>query len=130
METSVDRYVTQERNSDFSCIDRIRELSVRQLFEPAVIGVIEQDLVTNVQENLRVELSLKSLSPLNTITSKVIVIGADCNSAQVDRNIQKICTPDDSHMSYPSRVGTTGFNVGVFSPLRGSNSTVSTCVAW
>ena len=32
-------------------IDRIRKLSVRQLFEPAVIGVIGQDLVTNVQEN-------------------------------------------------------------------------------
>ena len=69
-------------------IDRIRKLSARQLFEPAVIGFIGTDLVTNDQENSRVELSLNIFSPLNTITTKAIVTGAACNSAQVDRNIR------------------------------------------
>ena len=54
--------------------DRIRKLSV-ELFEPAVIGVIGHNLVTNVQENSRVELSLNSLSRINTNTSKAIMIG-------------------------------------------------------
>ena len=63
-----------------------------------------------------------SLSPLNKVTSKAIVTGAACNSAQVDRNIQKICTPDDRNIQSPSRVGTPGVNVGVFSPSRVRNS--------
>ena len=63
-------------------IDIIRKLSVRPiLFEPAVIGVIRQDLVTNVRENSRVEISLKSLSPINTISLKEIVTGTACNGA-------------------------------------------------
>ena len=64
-----------EPKEETHIIDRIRKLSVRQLFEPAVIGVIGQDLVTNVQENSSVDLSLESLSPLNTIMLKAIVIG-------------------------------------------------------
>ena len=66
---------SSEPKEETHIINRICKLSVRQLFEPAFIGVIEQDLVTNVQDNSRVEISLKSLSPLNTITSKSIVIG-------------------------------------------------------
>ena len=79
-----------EPNEETHIIDRIRKFSVRQLCEPAVIGVIGQDLVTNFKENFRVELSINSLSPLNTITSKAIVIGATCNSAQVDSNTLKV----------------------------------------
>ena len=74
-------------------IHRIRKLSVRQLFDPAVIGIIGQDLITDVQENSRVELSLKSLSPLIKVTLKEIVTGAACNTAQLDTNNQKLCTP-------------------------------------
>ena len=60
------RYPKEETHN----IDRIRKLSVGpMLFEPAVIRVIRQDLVTNVRETLRVDLSLKSLSPLYTISS-------------------------------------------------------------
>ena len=45
------------------------------------------------------------------ISSKDIVTGAACNSAQVDRNIRN-----------PSRVGNPEVNVDVFSPSRSSNS--------
>ena len=62
-------------------IDRIRKLSVRQLFKPAVIGVIVQDFITNFQESSRMELSLKSFSLLNTITSKATMTRTACNSA-------------------------------------------------
>ena len=92
-------------------IYRIHKLSVRQLFETAVIGVIGQELIKNAQENLSVDLSLNSLSLLNTITPKAIVTGAACNSAQVDRNIRKSCTPDDRNIRNPSRVGTPEVNV-------------------
>ena len=45
--------------SETHIVDRIRKLSVGVgLFEPSFIGVIGKELVTNVQENLRVELSL------------------------------------------------------------------------
>ena len=92
-------------------IDRIRKLSIRPiLFEPAIIGVIGQDLVMNVQKNLHMEISLEILSPLNTISSKDIVTGTVRNSAQVDRNIHN-----------PSKVGNPEFNVDVFSPICGSN---------
>ena len=88
-------------------IHRIRKLSVRPiLFKPSIIGVIRQDLVTNVRENLPVDLSLKSLSLLNTISSKEIVTGAAYKSAHIDRNIQKSCTPVDRNIWNPSRVGT------------------------
>ena len=87
-------------------IDRIRKLSVRPiLFEPAIIGVIGQDLVMNVQKNLHMEISLEILSPLNTISSKDIVTGTVWNNAQVDRNIWN-CTPVDRNIRDPSRVGT------------------------
>ena len=53
---------------DTQIIDRIRKLSVRPiLFEPAVLQVIGQDLVTSVRETSHMNLSLKSLSPRNTI---------------------------------------------------------------
>ena len=105
-------------------IHRIRKLSVRQLFDPDVIGIIGQDLITDVQENSRVELSLKSLSQLNTITSKAIVIGSACKCAQVDRNIRKSCTTPDRNIWNHNRVGTPGVNKGVFSPSHGSNSSL------
>ena len=93
-------------------IDRIRKLSVRPIiFEPAVIWVIGQDLVTNVQENSRVELSLKSLYPLNTIMPKAIVTVAACNSMQFDSNIRESCTSYDRKIRNPNRIGTPGVNV-------------------
>ena len=111
-----------EPKEETHIVNIIRKLSVRQLFKPAFIGVIRQDLVTNVQENLRVEISLRSLSPLNTITPKAIVIGAACNSAHVDRNTLESCTPPDRKIRNHSRVGTPVVNAGVFSPSRGNNS--------
>ena len=63
---------------DTHIIDWIRKLSVRTiLFNPAVIG---QDFITSVRETSRDGFSLKSFSPLNTISSKEIVTGAACNS--------------------------------------------------
>ena len=82
-------------NEETHIIDRIRKLPVRQLFRPPIIGVIRQDLVMNVQDNSRVELSLESLCPLSMITSKAIVIGSARKSAKVDRNTLKSCTPPD-----------------------------------
>ena len=67
---------SSDQKEETHIIDGIRKLSVRQLFEPVVIEVIGQDFIENVKENSRVELSLKILSPLNTIMSKAIVIGA------------------------------------------------------
>ena len=106
-------------------IDRIRKLSVRQIFEPAVIGVIGQDLVTNVKENSRVDLSVKSLSSLNMIKSKAIMIGLECKIAEVDRNTLKSCTLPDKTIRNHSRIGTPGVNEGVFSPSSGNNSSFS-----
>ena len=63
-------------------VDIIRKLSVGVgLFEPAVIGRgIGNYLVMNILENLRVELSLNSLSPLNMNTSRSFVSGSACKS--------------------------------------------------
>ena len=63
-------------------VDRVRKLSVGVgIFEPAVIGGgIVNNLITNVLENLREELSLNSLSPLNTNMSKAFVICSACKS--------------------------------------------------
>ena len=71
------------------------------------------------------EISLKSLSPLNTITSKATVIGLACKSAQVDSNTLKSCTPPDRKILNHSRVGTPGVNEGVFSPICGNTSIFS-----
>ena len=68
------------------------------------------------------ELSLKRLSPLNTNTSKAIVIGLACKSAEVDRNTLKSCTPPDRTIKNNSRIGTPAVNEGVVSPSRGNNS--------
>ena len=60
-------------------IYRVRTLSIGVgTLKPAVIGIIEQnstDLVTHVLKNSSEQLSMKSLSPLNTIQSKAFVIG-------------------------------------------------------
>ena len=73
------------------------------------------------------DLSLNTLSPLNTISSKEIVTGAACKSMQVDRNIRKSCTPVDRNIRNPSRVGTPEVNVDVFSTSRGSSSSFTKC---
>ena len=82
---------------DTHIVDRVRKLSVGViLFEPSVIGGgIGNDLVMNVLENLRVELSLNSLSLLNTNTPKEFVIGSACKSVGVDGNTMKSCTSSD-----------------------------------
>ena len=67
-------------------------------------------------------ISLKSLSLINTITSKVIVIDLSCRSAEVYSNTMKSCTPPDRTIWNHSRVGTPGFNIDFFSPSRGNNS--------
>ena len=103
-------------------IDRVRKLSVGVgIFEPAVIGVIGNDLVTNVLENLRVELSVNILSPLNTNMSKVFVVCSACKSVEADRNTLN-CTPPDRTIRNHSRIGTPGGNEGVFSPSHGKTS--------
>ena len=103
-------------------IDKFLKLSVGVgLFEPAVIGVIIKYLVTNFQENSRMEISLNSLSLLNTDTSKAILIGLAYKSAGVDRNTLS-CTPPDRTIWNHSRIGTPGVNEGVFSPSRGKIS--------
>ena len=100
-------------------VDRFLKLSVGVgLFKPAVIGVIIKYLVTNFQENSRMELSINRLSPLNTDTSKAIVISLEYKSAGVDRNTLS-CTPSDRTIWNHSRIGTPGVNKGVFSPTRG-----------
>ena len=53
---------SSETKEDTHIINRTRKLSVRQLFEPAVIGFIRQDLVINSQENLRVDISQELVS--------------------------------------------------------------------
>ena len=66
---------------------RVRNLSVKVgLFEPAVIGGCIGP-VTNVLENLCVDLPLNRLFPLNTNTLKAFVIGSECKSVGVNRNI-------------------------------------------
>ena len=103
-------------------VDRICKLSVGvRLFEPAVIAFIRKDLVMNVQDNLRVELSLNSLSPLNTVMSKAIVIGSSFKSVEVDRNTLS-CTPPYRTVRNHSRIGTPAVHEGVFSPSRGKIS--------
>ena len=103
--------------------DRVPKLSVGVgLFEPAVIGGgIGNDLVANFLDNLHVKVSLNSLSPLNTNTSKVFVIGSACKSVGVDRNTLN-CTPPDRTIRNHIRIGTPGVNEGVFSPSRGKTS--------
>ena len=97
-------------------VERVRKLSVGVgLFEPAVIGVIGKDLITNVQENLRMELSLNSLSLLNTNMSEAFVIGSTCKSVGVDSNTPN-CRSRDRTIRNHSRIGTPGVNEGAFSP--------------
>ena len=107
-------------------VDRVRKLSVIVgLFDPAIIGGgIGNDLVTNVLENSRVELSFNILSPLNTNTPNAFVIGLTCKSVGVDWNTIN-CTLPDRTIRNHSRVGTPGVNEGVFSPSRGKTSNFS-----
>ena len=60
---------------------------------PDVIGIIRQDSidpVTHLLTNSSEQLSITSLSPLNTFQSKVFVIDLQCESVEGNRNI--ICT--------------------------------------
>ena len=99
-------------------VDRVRKLSVRfGLFETAAIGGgIVNDLIMNVLENSRVELSLNILYPLNTNTLKAFMIGSACKSVGVYRNNLN-CTLPDKTIQNHSRIGTPGVNEGVFSPI-------------
>ena len=99
---------------DTHITDRIKKLSIRKItLEPVVIG---QDLVTSVRETSRKGLSLKSLKLLHTISVKEIFTDAACNITQVDRIAVR--TPiRDIHR-------TPGFDLYVFSPSRGSNSSL------
>ena len=66
--------------------DGIQKLLIIPItYEPVVIG---QDLVTIVRETSLEDLSRESLKPLHTISSKEIVTGAACNSAQVVSIVQ------------------------------------------
>ena len=63
--------------SETHIVDRVCTLSVIvKLFETDVVIGGSVGPVTNVLENLRVELPLNSLSPLNMNQSKVFVIGS------------------------------------------------------
>ena len=92
-------------------VDRVLILSVGfGLLKPAVIGGgIINDLVTNVLDNLRVELSLNSLSPLNMNTLKAFMIGLSCKSVWVNRNTLNCMSPDRTIFNH-SRIGTPGVN--------------------
>ena len=115
-------YPRSDPMAETHIVDRVRKLLVGVgLFEPAVIGFIGKYLVTNTQENLVVELSLNSLSPLNTNTSKAIVIRPSCKRAGVDSNTLS-CTPPDMMIRNHSSIGTPGVNEGVLSPSRGKIS--------
>ena len=72
--------------------------------------------VTNVMENLRMELPLDRLSPLNMNQSKVFVIGSQDESVEGNRNI--ICTSRDSRniRVYHSRIGNLVVNKDVSNP--------------
>ena len=65
-------------------VDRFRNFSVGVgLFEPAIVIGGRISPITNILENLRVEIHLDSLSPLSTNQSKVFVIGSECKSVGV-----------------------------------------------
>ena len=70
------------------------------------------------------EISLNSLSPLNTNTSKAFVIGSACKSVGVDRNTLS-CTPPDRTIQNQSKIGTPGVNEGVLGPICGKTSSFS-----
>ena len=99
--------------ADTHIVDRVRKLSVGVgLFEPSAIGgCIRKDLLTNVQDNWRVELSLNSLSQLNTNILKAFVIGSACNSVGVNSNTLNCTSPDRTIQNY-RRIGTPGVNEG------------------
>ena len=97
--------------ADTHIFDRIRKLSVG-IFDPAVIIVTGKDLIKNVLDNPRVEISINSLSPPNTNTSKAIVIDLACKSIEVDSNTLKSCTPPDRKIRNHSRIGTPSVNKG------------------
>ena len=91
-------------------VDRVCNLSVRVgLFETAVVIGGRIGPVTNVLDNLRMELPLNSLSQINKNQSKVFVIGLVCNSVGVNMNIL-YCTLPDSRifLRNHSRIGTPG----------------------
>ena len=73
--------------SETHIFDIVCNLSVGvRIFEPAIIGG-RIGSVTNVLENLHVELSLYSLFLLNMNTSKASVIGSACKIVGVNSNI-------------------------------------------
>ena len=79
--------------------DRVSSLSVRfGIFEPSVVIGGSIGPITNVLENSHVDLPLDSLSPLNTNQSKAFMIGSQCNSVGVNRNILNCTSPDSRNI--------------------------------
>ena len=102
--------------------------------DPSVIGIIKQgstklstNLVTHVLTNSREQLSMTSLSPLNTFQSKAFMIGSQDESVGGNRNI--ICTSRDSRnsMGNHSRIRTPGVNKYIFSPRSDTTSNLLSC---
>ena len=95
-------------------------LSVRfGLFKTAVVIGGHIGPITNVLENSCVELPLDNLSPLNTNQSKAFMIGSQCESMGVNRNILNCTSPDSRNIrKNNSRIGTPGVNKGIFSLSR------------
>ena len=102
-------------------VDRVRKLSVGVgLFKPIFIGG-GIGPVTNFLDNFCVQLSLNSLSPLNTNTSKAFMIGSACKSVRVNSNTLNCMSPDRTIWNH-GRIGYPGVNKGVSSPSRGKTS--------
>ena len=80
-------------------VDRVCRSSVAAgLFEPAVVIGGSIGPVTNVLDNLSVDLPLDSLSPLNTNQSKAFVTGSQCKSVGVNRNVLNFTSPDSRNI--------------------------------
>ena len=62
-------------------------------------------------------LPLDGFSPLNTNLSKAFMIGSQCESVGVNRNILNCTLPDGRNIQQNnSRIGTLGVNEDIFSP--------------
>ena len=114
-------------------VDGVHNLSIGVgPLETSLIGIIGQkitDLVTHVLTNSSEQLSMESLSPLNTFQSKPSVIGLQYESVGGNRNI--ICTLIDSRnsMGNHSRIGTPGVNRDIFGPSSNTTSNLLSCTA-
>ena len=101
-------------------VERVRSLSVRVgLFDPDVVVGRSIGPVTNVLDNLLVDLPLNSFYPFNTNQSRAFMVGSQCNSVGFNRNILNCTLPGSrSIRQNNSWIGTPGVNKGIFSPSR------------